>query len=336
MSQNVFGPTNPVNQNQINQAGDPNALMTAQFSGEVEHTFMEESVLEKFIPRRAVKGTNTLTKKAIGRTKLQRLNRGEAPDGTQVDFSKASITVDTVILSRHSLFDLDVIQTDIDARKEIAIEQGQEIAEFIDQTFCIAGAHAAAQTVSAYSQGSTTGKPEGHFGATQVKMNAAGDENDPAKFYHKIGELVAKMRKKKVNARTAGLILIVDPDQYHVLMDSEQIINGQYLTSDGNKLSDIPQFKAWGIPVVESIHLPQGVISGHYLSNPANNNFYDGDFTGLVALMISPKALLAGESIPLTSKVWYSDAAKCWFVDSWMSFAVGLDRVEYAGRIDKA
>lgn len=336
MSANVFGATAPVNQNQINQAGPLDALITAQFSGEVEHTMMEESVLEKFIPRRAVKGTNTLTKKAIGRGKLQKLNRGEAPDGTQVDFSKASVTVDTVILSRHSLWDLDVIQTDIDSRKEIAVEQGQEIAEFIDQTFCIAGAHAAAMTKSAYAQGSTTGKPEGHFGGTQVKMATAGDEADPAKFYHKIGELVKEMRKKKVNVRTAKSILIVGPDQYHVLMDSEQIVNGDYKTSDGNKLSDIPQFKAWGIPVVESIHLPDGVVKDHFLSNAQNKNFYDGDFTGLLALLISPKALLAGESIPLTSKVWYSDAAKCWFVDSWMSFAVGLDRVEYAGRIDKA
>lgn len=334
MSANVFGPTVPVNQNQINQEGPLDALITAQFTGEVEHTFVEESVLEKFIPRRAVKGTNTLTKKAIGRTKLQKLNRGEAPDGTQVDFSKASVTVDTVILSRHSLFDLDVIQTDIDARKEIAIEQGQEIAEFVDQTFIIAGAKAAAATQSAYTVNGNA--PEGFVGATQVVMDAPGDEEDPAKFYHKIGELVAAMRKKKVNVRRAGSILIVNPDQFHVLMDSEQIVNGEYKTSDGNKLTDIPQFKAWGIPVVESINIPEGVITNHFLSNAANSNFYDGDFTGLIALLISPKALIAGESIPLQSKVWYSDAAKCWFVDSWMSFGVGLDRVEYAGRIDKA
>ena len=72
-------PTVPVNQNQINQSGGLDALILEQFTGEVEHTFVAESVLSQFFPTKPVKGTNTLTKKAIGRTKLQKLQRGDAP-----------------------------------------------------------------------------------------------------------------------------------------------------------------------------------------------------------------------------------------------------------------
>lgn len=328
-------PTTPVLPNQINQAGDENALILEQFNGDVEHTFVSTSVLEKFFPRKQVKGTNTLTKKAIGRTKLQKLKRGDAPDGTQVDFSKASVTVDTMLLSRHSIWQLDEIFTDIDTRKEIAIEQGQEIAEFMDMTISIAAAHAAAMTESAYTQNGAA--PEGHQGATQIEMDAAGDENDPAKLYAKIGELFATMEEtRKVKPQRDGIVLIVRPAIFYTLQEAEQIVNGEYLTSDGNKLTGVPVFKAWGVPVLSSENLPNGVVDGHLLSNTDNADFYDGDFTSLVAVAISPRALLIAEALPLQSSVWWSDASKCYFVDSWMSFAVGLDRVELAGRIDRA
>lgn len=334
MSNTIF-PTVPVLPNQINQSGDENALILEQFLGDVEHTFVSDSVLEKFFPRKTVKGTNTLTKKAIGRTKLQKLRRGDAPDGTQVDFSKASVTVDTMLLSRHSIWQLDEIFTDIDARKEIAIEQGQEIAEFVDLTISIAAARAAAQTQSAYTQNGAA--PEGHFGATQIVLDAAGDENDPAKLYAAIGALFAEMEEtKKVKPRRDGIVLIVRPTVFYTLQQAEQIVNGEYLTAAGNRLSDIPVFKAWGVPVLSSENLPNTVITDHLLSNDDNGDFYDGDFTSLVALAVSPRALMLAEALPLQSSVWWSDASKCYFVDSWMSFGVGLDRVELAGRIDKA
>lgn len=328
-------PTAPVLPNQINQNGDENALILAQFTGDVEHTFQSNSVLEKFFPRKTVKGTNTLTKKAIGRTKLQKLRRGDAPDGTGVDFSKASVTVDTLMLSRHSIWVLDDIFTDIDTRKEIAIEQGTTIAEFMDSTLSIAAAHAAAQTQSAYTQGGDA--PEGHFGATQVAFASANDEKDPAKLYAKIGELFSKMEEeKKVKPQRDGIILIVRPSVFYTLQQAEQIVNGEYLTSDGNKLTGVPIFKAWGVPVISSENMPNSVIIDHPMSNDDNGNFYDGDFTKLVAVAISPRALMLAEALPLQSSVWWSDASKCWFVDSWMSFGVGLDRVELAGRINKA
>lgn len=327
-------PTVPVLPNQVNQQGNENALILEQFTGDVEHTYVSTSVLEKFFPRKQVKGTNTLTKKAIGRTKLQKLKRGDAPDGTQVDFSKASVTVDTMLLSRHSIWQLDEIFTDIDARKEIAIEQGQEIAEFVDQTISIAAAHAAAATESVFTRNGRA--PEGHFGATQITLAAPGDENDPAKVYAAIGRLFSTMEEtRKVKPQRDGVVLIVRPAIFYLLQQAEQIVNGEYLTSDGNKLTGVPTFSGWGVPVISSENLPNTVIEGHLLSNDDNDNFYDGDFSTLVAVAVSPKALLIAEALPLQSSVWWSDASKCYFVDSWMSFAVGLDRVENAGRIDK-
>jgi hypothetical protein len=52
-----------------------------------------------------------------------------------------------------------------------------------------------------------------------------------------------------------------------------------------------------------------------------------------VAVAFAPNALLAGETIPLTTAVWYSEEKKTWFVDAHLSFGVTPNRAEYAGRI---
>lgn len=329
---NLWGPTSAVNQNQQLGTGPLDALQQEKFTGEVEHALMNNTVFEPYFKRRQlVKGTNTLQKKAIGVTKLQKLGRGQAPDGTQTKFSKAYVTVDTMILSRHTFTELETIQTDIDARGEIATQAGKDIAQFNDLTIMIAAAKTAALTTNPYGL-----LPEdGYHGGTQVTL-AAGEEKDPAKLYHAIGQMALGMENKNVNPRAEKALLAVRPEQFYVLMDAEQIVNGEYVTANGTKLDNVPMFKAFGIPVISTTNIPKGVIAGHLLSNADNNNFYDGDFTKLVALMVSEKALMIGESKALETKIWWNDDAKVWVVDAWMSYGIAPDRPEYAARLDIA
>ena len=74
------------------------------------------------------------------------------------------------------------------------------------------------------------------------------------------------------------------------------------------------------------------------MSNAGNSNAYDVDATEAktVALLLMPKALLAGETIPLTSKVYYSDVELQWFIDSYLAFGVTPNRAEMAGIIRSA
>ena len=330
---NIWGPTSPVNQNQANGVGPLDALMQEKFTGEVEHAYQTNTVFEQHFSRKmTVKGTNTLTKKAIGRTRLQKLNRGQAPDGTQVVFSQAKVTVDTMLLSRHTFDELETIQTDIDARSEVSAQAGRDIAEFYDLTLAIGAANAAAATQSPYSNVAGT-LPEGFAGATQVTIPAA-DRADPARLYHAIGQMLLGMEQRNVDPRREKVLLVVRPVDFYTLQEAEQIVNGEYITSNGNKLDSIPMFKAWGIPVISTNNLPNTVIANHLLSNAENANFYDGDYSTLVALAVGPKALMIGESKPLQTKIWYSDESKVWVVDAWFSFGIGLDRVEHAARLD--
>lgn len=328
----LYPNASPVRPNQQNQTGDIDKLAIERFTGIVEGTIERKSALTGFVKIDKVTGTNTITNKGIGEVDLQTLTPGTAPDGTGVDISKNSITVDTVVMARNIFPLLETIQTDFNVQQEVGYEQGKKIAKFRDQSFFIQAAKASMLTDSAYS-GGTAGKPKGHYGGNMEVMAAAGDRRDPAKLYDAIKNLMIKFQLKDVDPGNDDVILAVGPEAFHDLMGAEQLINGNYKTADGTKLEGIPIYKAFGVPVISTNNLPNSVITNHRLSNAKNGNAYDGDFTKLVATAFSPRALLAGESISLQSKLWFDDNFKHWLMDSWLAYAVGPNRAEYAGSI---
>lgn len=281
---------------------------------------------------RKITGTTTVTDYAVGESTLGKVTPGEAPAASKNDFSKASITVDTVVYARNALPLLDVFQTSYDARKEIGLEHGKKIAKFKDQAFFIQGIKSALMTESRFSQGSA-GKPAGHFGGSQVILPSAGAALDPAALYKAISDVCVKMENKDVIPREDDVMIVFRPEQFYALQDAEQIVNGTYVTADGTKLENQAIFKAFGCLVSSSTNLPNTTIANHLLSNASNGNAYDGDFTKVAGLMLSARALLAGETIPLRSDVFYDKIHKSWFVDSDLAFAVTPNRAEYAGVI---
>lgn len=323
----------PVRPNQQNQSGALDALNITEFTGIVEGTLARTSKLDPYIQRRRVVGTNSLTNYAVGETQLQTLQPGVAPDGSLVSFSKLNLVIDTVVLARNIFPLLETFQNSFDVRKQVGQEQGKKIGKFTDQAFMIAGIKVARLANSAYANVAGD-KPEGHEGGHIETLAAAGDATDPAALYKAIADALVAMEEKDVSPQTEDVMLIVRPEQFYVLQQAEQIINGEYLTSDGNKLTGVPIFKAWGIPVISSNNLPNTNITGHPLSNANNGNAYDVDATKVVGLLISPRALLAGETIPLTSNVFFDDLSKQWFVDSWLSFGVTGNRAEFAAVIE--
>ena len=93
-----------------------------------------------------------------------------------------------------------------------------------------------------------------------------------------------------------------------------------------------------GVRVISTARIPKAAITGHRLSNAANGNAYDVSATEAktVAVIMHPKSLLAGETIPLQSDIWFSKEEKQWFIDSFMAFAVTVNRPDVCGRVLKA
>lgn len=319
--------------NQQNQTGDARALVIEEFTGMVEGTIERRSIMQGMVPVRRVQGTDTFTNRAVGESTLQKLTPGAQPDGTKSDFAKNSVTVDTVILAREIFSVLEVFTTNIDVRREVAVEQGKKIAKFWDESFFIQAIKAALLTQSKFANGSA-GKPAGHFGGNQETLALAGDIQDPAKLYAALARLMVKFEKKDVDPRNDDLMIVVSPEAYYTLIQAEQLVNTQYVTSTGNQVNDAWVLKTYGVPVFASNNAPFGkTLTGHLLSNAANGNAYDGDFTKIGALAFSPRAIMAGETIPLESDVFFDKLYKAWFVDSHLSYAVGPNRAEYAGVI---
>lgn len=316
---------------QLDQTGDIMATAVTEYSQQVQHTIERRSALSGFVAPRSVRGTNSIGNFGFGKSTIGVVTPGEAPPATKNDVGKVTLTIDTVVYTRHALPLLEVFQTSYDARVELGVEDGIEMAKFIDQAFFIQAAKASMLSDSAYS--AVANKPAGFKGGSLEVLAAAGDATDPAKLYQAISNLFVKMEEKDVVPRMDDVMVAVKPAQFYALQDAEQIVNGNYVTARGTVLEGIPIFKAFGCPIISSNNVPATNVTAHELSNATNGNAYNGDFSKLVGIAFSPKALLAGETIPLESDVFYDKIYKSWFVDSHTSFGVTPDRAEYAGSI---
>jgi hypothetical protein len=304
-------------------------LVIPEFTGMVRGTIERRSVAAPFVDWRSVRGTATVVSDAIGESTLQVLVPGVTPDGlSDNQRGRVSLTVDTTVLARGTVPLLDDFQTnDPMYRNRIAMEHGTKIAKLYDQSVLIQAAKAAALTIPAY------GVLPGHLGGSTQTLAAAGDITDPAAIYAAIKNLLTQMMEKDVDPAMDGVMIALRPSAFGALLDAEQVINMDYMTSMGNVIKHASMLKAFGVPVMSSNNLPTTNITNHVLSNTRNANAYNGDFTKLVGVAFSPMALLAGQTIPVTSKLWYDDLSKSHYIDSWLAYGVTPDKVDYAGRI---
>ena len=319
--------TNIVRPGQDGGTGEIDALHIAEYTGIVHETIARKSVLEPWIPTRSVKGTSVIQSFAVGESTLQKVTPGVTPDGTVNKFGKSTLTIDTLILARDFFPLLEQWQVSYDARKHVGVEHGKKHAKFKDQAFFIQAIKAGLLTASKY----TGVDGAGHGGGNQVTMNSLSDASDPARLYSYLVDLFVKFEKRDIDPMTDDLMVVVRPDEYAILEQNELLIDSTLKTSEGNSIQ-ARVLKARGIPVVRSNNAPfQSTISGHLLSNTANGNAYDGDFSKVIAAVFSPQALLAGETIPMTTNVFWDPKMLQWCVDAYCSFGVTPDRGDYAG-----
>ena len=322
--------TNIIRPGQDGGTGAIDALHIEQYTGILHETFERKSVLKPFIPVRSVTGTSVIQSYAVGDALLQKLVPGTTPDGSvEPVFGKNTLTIDTVILARNIFPLLEVWQTQYDARAAVGREHGKKFAKFIDQAFFIQAIKAGLRTTSKY----TGVDGHGHTGGSQVTLGGSSDHLDPGKLLQAIIDLLVKMQEKDVDPVTDDVMIVVKPREFGTLLQNEQLINTQYKTAAGTSV-DTWVLKTYGVPVLSSNNYPGGsTISSHFLSNAANSNAYDGDFTKQIAVAVSPQALLAGETIPITTAVFWDEKSKMWFVDAHTAFGVTPDRAEYSGVI---
>lgn len=303
-------------------------LMLEQYGGTVEGTLAKESFMRSFVNVRPVRGTDTISNNRVGKSHLQAVQPGVRPTPTINQFGKNSVTVDTVVLARNNVFELDDLQIHFSARAEIGMEHGKEMARFVDEAFIIQGVKAAMTAVDP-ADPNAAGFPEGWTGGVQVSLTASGDETDPDKLQRAIEDACQQLEEADLDLD--GFVMLLRPAQYYALLRNDRLVSSEYSMGNGNYAQG-NVLRSNGIPIVKTNRIPSAAITGHMLSNARNGNAYDVSDAEAkaVALLMHSKTLLAGETIPLTSKVYFHDVEMQWFIDSYIAFGVAPNRPDHA------
>jgi hypothetical protein len=317
-----------------------NPLHIEQYGGAVETRFVKASFMRQYADIKTVRGTDTVTNDRMGKTSIQAVAKGVRPEGGGVDFDNVSVKVDTIILARNNVALLDEFQQHFDTRVSLGEDHGKEIGKFFDEAFIIQSIKAAMINAedhrgNATSDATVQRLPEGWGHGTVIDLASSGDEEDPDKLLRAIEDMMEGIELQDVEAE--GGVLLMNATQYNTLLRNDKLINADYSLGNGDYAKGMV-LQANGVRVVKTNRIPKAAISGHYLSNAGNNNAYDVSSAEAKTKVIylQPRSLLAGETIPLTSKVYYSDVELQWFIDSYLSFGVTPNRPEFAGIVRAA
>lgn len=316
-----------------NDTGTVNPLHIEQYGGAVESQFVKSSIMREYFKLKRITGTDTVTNDRIGKTSLQAVTPGVRPSSSAPTFDNISVKVDTVVLARSNVALLHDFQAHYDVRAEIGRDHGKEIGKFFDEAFLIQGIKAAHIVVG--TAAGETPAPEGFQSGNVVTLAAAGDETDPDKLQRAIEDACASIEKKDVDLD--GAIMFVPVDQYYTLLRNDKLISGDYSMGNGDYAKGMV-LRSNGVRIVKTNRIPSAAIAGHFLSNAGNNNAYDVSAAEAkaVAVILMPKSLLAGETIPLTSDVYYDKPELQWFIDSYLAFGVTPNRPEVSAVVMKA
>lgn len=302
--------------------------MIEEYGGAVDAQFAKQSIMRNFVPVMPITGTDTKIVRRIGRTKLQKVTDGVRPAANKTNFGRVGVTVDTIVLARDNRSLLNEFQTDFDARAQLGKDHGKELAKHFDESFliqAIKGAHMAAPA-----------NLNGAIGAgKKVDLASAGDELDPDLLYKGIETVLLQMEEEDIDKEE--LVIFVRPTTYQVLVHNDKLIDKDF-SKDNGDFADGTIKTVDGVPIVKTARMPKQAIANHKLSNADNGMAYDlsASEAKAVAVIMHPMSLLAGETIPTTSKIHYSDIELQWFIDSYMSYGVSNRRPDVCGVVKKA
>lgn len=320
--------------------------MIEDYRGAVDSQFAKKSIMKGVYPVKSIIGTDTLTERRVGRTTLQTLTDGIRPAPTRTHFGTVSVQVSVILLARNERPMLNEIQTDFDARAELGKDHGKELAKKFDESLLIMGRRAAAidltqvGSVPGTNNGLVPGTPaptanggnsyNGAFGAgKQYNLTALADALDGADIYAGFEAMVTAMEEEDID--TDEHVIFLRPKQYSaVLNDMAAQLLDKDLSTDNGDFADGVVKTLLGIPLMKTARIPAAVEAAHELGTDFNTTAAEARCAGL---LLHPKSILVGESIPMQSKIWFNDEEKSWFIDSWMAFGAAINRSDVSGAV---
>lgn len=296
--------------------------MIEHYGGVVDGQFAKDSIMRRFVTVQPVRGTDTLINRRIGKTTLQALTDGVRPDATKTEFGRVAVTVDTTIIARDNRSQLNEFQIDFNARAEIGKDHGKQMAKFFDEALLIQAIKGAFLAAPAGLNGA--------IGAGIVNpMTAAGDDLDPDLLYAEIADIVTRQQEQDIDTDMSAVF--VRPTHYDVLLNCDKLIDRDF-SSDNGDFANGTVKTIKGVPIVMTARVPNAVNAAHLLGSAYNVSATEAK---TVAIVTHPQSLLVGETIPLTSDVWFDKKERQWFIDSFTAFGAGPRRPDVNGVVRK-
>ncbi len=120
------------------------------------------------------------------------------------------------------------------------------------------------------------------------------------------------------------------------LVNNDKLVSREY-TDGGGDFGSGMVYEINGARIEKNTRIPRAINDDHFLSNATNGNAYNVNAkdASAVAVILHPKSLWAGETIPLTSDVFFSREEKQWFIDSFLAFGVTINRPDCCGAVFK-
>ncbi len=294
---------------------DAAATYLTEYAGSTESQFCKSSIIRNFVDIKSVRGTNTLQNNRVGRTTLGSVTPGVRPDATPTRFGTVSVTVDTIIIARDNVAALDAFQSNFDHRAEIGMDHGKEIGKFFDEAHIIKVIHGA--------QVSPADSLDGAFGSGKL-VNAGTGTVDGDTLEAAIRTVLVSMEEEDIDADE--FVCLVRPLEYSSLLDSDKLIDGDF--SAGHDFANGKIKQVYGCPVIKTARIPRQAEPAHLLGSSYNVSAVDAT---ALAVIMHRRSLLAGETIPLTSDVYYDKKELQHFIDSHLAFGVAVNREDLCG-----
>ena len=330
----------------ISASGEAKSLAIEKYNGQVKRAYHTDPSMMQYFDLEMVVGTNVISNKYLGVTTVQALAAGKDVKGSGAEFDKNSLVIDTTLLARNIVGMLDDVQDDIQTKGKLAEEQVSALKNLENRMLIQQGIFGAITNTQTKR---TNPRVRGHGFSIIKGIKDADALLLPLKLMAGIEFVVEELMIQDVDI--SKLTVFMPWQEFNCLRDADRIVDARYNTASGTTVTGFV-LKSYNVPIVPSNHFPNknrdhsdidGEVSDNHLLSSATNGFrYDiqtgtngEDQEKCSALIIGREGLLVGRSIDLMGQIWFNDANKSWYIDSWMSEGAIPDRWEHLGALMK-
>lgn len=309
---------------------DTHAIMDRR----VREAYYAQSMMEPMFHHRRemLKNTGTAEARGVGTATVQAMNddQPDGPDSVPLKVGQNRIHVDTELVSRNEIKDLQARQSNIvNLQGKIFKAQGHAMARFVDRAYMIQAIKAGLSTASAYRG---LAADDRYFGGTQQQLANAGSLTNPTAIRDAILDLQARIEDEKELIIAGGeYTVFLRPTVWSTLSKLEGIHDRQMDYSDGFSYKGRCIYVG-DVKVVSCAWLPvQQNVTNHLLSNASNQNAFNGDFTKVVGVLVGPDALFDGWNIDVYTSINHDKRRHTTWYETSCAFTVGIDDAKHAG-----